>query len=262
MKSESMLTPREKSPLSEKFSSAVDRTHDATSSRTASPTHYPLSYSDHPPPPPHPSHHKFPETFFTTIFIILVQVLTDHTVESELSQQHHIRMSWNSTNTKPLLREVLKHKRSETTFSVDIWFSRLVFFSCSSASLRLYSSSFCWTLEDIWVWKKQSVFYVVSNFIFLPAPNDLQPSGLPVWDLYNNWSCDLIQAQHKKCFWLSAFKPKETTFENRECKTSETFFFSFAEPTINCARFTYTHKLASSIHCSLATEHMYTKLRI
>ena len=38
MESEPMLTPREKSPLPEKFSS--ERTHDAASSRTASPTHY------------------------------------------------------------------------------------------------------------------------------------------------------------------------------------------------------------------------------
>ena len=35
-----MLTPREKSPQPEKFSSEEDRTHDAASSRTASPTHY------------------------------------------------------------------------------------------------------------------------------------------------------------------------------------------------------------------------------
>ena len=35
-----MLTPREKSPLEEKFSSEEDQTHDAVSSRTASPTHY------------------------------------------------------------------------------------------------------------------------------------------------------------------------------------------------------------------------------
>ena len=35
-----MLTPRENSPLTEKFSSEEDRTHDAASSRTASPTHY------------------------------------------------------------------------------------------------------------------------------------------------------------------------------------------------------------------------------
>ena len=35
-----MLTPREKSLLREKFSSAEDRTHDAVSSSTVSPTHY------------------------------------------------------------------------------------------------------------------------------------------------------------------------------------------------------------------------------
>ena len=37
-----MLTPREKyiSPPLEKFSSEEDRTHDAASSRTVSPTHY------------------------------------------------------------------------------------------------------------------------------------------------------------------------------------------------------------------------------
>ena len=40
MESEPMLTPREKSTLPEKFSSEEDRTHDAASSRTASPTHY------------------------------------------------------------------------------------------------------------------------------------------------------------------------------------------------------------------------------
>ena len=36
MESEPMLTPREKSPLPENFSSEEDRTHDAASSRTAS----------------------------------------------------------------------------------------------------------------------------------------------------------------------------------------------------------------------------------
>ena len=35
-----MLTPREKSPLPEKFSSEEDRINDAASSRTASPGHY------------------------------------------------------------------------------------------------------------------------------------------------------------------------------------------------------------------------------
>ena len=35
-----MLTAREKSPLPEKFSLGEYRTHDAASSRTASPTHY------------------------------------------------------------------------------------------------------------------------------------------------------------------------------------------------------------------------------
>ena len=40
MESEPMLIPREKSPLSEKFSSEEDRTHDTVSSRTVSPTHY------------------------------------------------------------------------------------------------------------------------------------------------------------------------------------------------------------------------------
>ena len=44
--SEPVLTPRKKSPLPEKISSEEDRTHDAASSRTASPTHYQLSYSD------------------------------------------------------------------------------------------------------------------------------------------------------------------------------------------------------------------------
>ena len=39
MKSEPMLTPREKSTLPEIFSPEEDRTHDAASSRTASPTH-------------------------------------------------------------------------------------------------------------------------------------------------------------------------------------------------------------------------------
>ena len=34
-----------KSPLPEKFSAEEDRIHDAASSRTASPTHYQLSYS-------------------------------------------------------------------------------------------------------------------------------------------------------------------------------------------------------------------------
>ena len=45
MESEPMLTPREKSPLPEKFSQE-DRTHDAASSRTASPTHYQQAISD------------------------------------------------------------------------------------------------------------------------------------------------------------------------------------------------------------------------
>ena len=40
-----MSTPREKSPLPEKFSPGEYRTHDAASRRTASPTHYQLSYS-------------------------------------------------------------------------------------------------------------------------------------------------------------------------------------------------------------------------
>ena len=40
-----MLTPKEKSPLPEIFSPEEDQTHDAASSRTASPTHYQLSYS-------------------------------------------------------------------------------------------------------------------------------------------------------------------------------------------------------------------------
>ena len=44
MESKPMLTPREKSPLPEKFSSKEDGTHDAASSSTASPTHYQLSY--------------------------------------------------------------------------------------------------------------------------------------------------------------------------------------------------------------------------
>ena len=53
MESEPMLTPREKSPLPEKFSSEEDRTQDTASSRTASPTQ-PLSYSG--PLPNHFSH--------------------------------------------------------------------------------------------------------------------------------------------------------------------------------------------------------------
>ena len=40
MESEPMLTPREKFPLLEKFSSEEDRTHDAASSRTVRATHY------------------------------------------------------------------------------------------------------------------------------------------------------------------------------------------------------------------------------
>ena len=40
MESEPMLAPKEKSLLPEKFSPEEDRTHDAVSSRTASPTHY------------------------------------------------------------------------------------------------------------------------------------------------------------------------------------------------------------------------------
>ena len=40
-----MLTPREKSPLPDKFSAEEDQTHDAASRRTASPTHNQTSYS-------------------------------------------------------------------------------------------------------------------------------------------------------------------------------------------------------------------------
>ena len=40
MESEPMFTPREISLLLEKFSSKEDRTHDAASSQTASPTHF------------------------------------------------------------------------------------------------------------------------------------------------------------------------------------------------------------------------------
>ena len=40
MEPEPVSTSREKSPLPEKFSPEEDRTHDAASSRTASPTHY------------------------------------------------------------------------------------------------------------------------------------------------------------------------------------------------------------------------------
>ena len=45
MESKPMLSPREKSLLPETFSSEEDQTYDAASSRTASPTHYQLSYS-------------------------------------------------------------------------------------------------------------------------------------------------------------------------------------------------------------------------
>ena len=40
MELEPMLSPREESPLPEKFSSEEDRTYDAASSRTVSSTHY------------------------------------------------------------------------------------------------------------------------------------------------------------------------------------------------------------------------------
>ena len=40
VESEPMLTPREKSPLLEKFSTEEDLTHDAASNRTGSLTHY------------------------------------------------------------------------------------------------------------------------------------------------------------------------------------------------------------------------------
>ena len=43
--SQPMLTPKEKSPPPENFSSEEDRTHGAASSGTASPTHYQLSFS-------------------------------------------------------------------------------------------------------------------------------------------------------------------------------------------------------------------------
>ena len=40
MESEPMLTPREKAPLPEKYSSEKDWTHNVTSSRTTSPAQY------------------------------------------------------------------------------------------------------------------------------------------------------------------------------------------------------------------------------
>ena len=40
MESEAMLTPREKSPLPDKFSSEEDQTQNTASSGTESPTHY------------------------------------------------------------------------------------------------------------------------------------------------------------------------------------------------------------------------------
>ena len=40
MESEPMFTPREESPLPEKFSTEEDQTHDTASSRTVSPTHH------------------------------------------------------------------------------------------------------------------------------------------------------------------------------------------------------------------------------
>ena len=46
MKSEPLLTPREKYTLQQKFSPDEVRTHGAASSRTESPTNYQLSYSD------------------------------------------------------------------------------------------------------------------------------------------------------------------------------------------------------------------------
>ena len=49
MESEPMLTPREKFPLPEKFSSEEDRSHNTASSRTASPTHYQWAISPLPP---------------------------------------------------------------------------------------------------------------------------------------------------------------------------------------------------------------------
>ena len=53
MESEPMLPPREKILSTGKnFSSEEGGTHDAKSSRTASPTHYQLNYSAPPPPPP------------------------------------------------------------------------------------------------------------------------------------------------------------------------------------------------------------------
>ena len=51
MEYEPMLTPSEKVSLLEKFSPEEDRTYDAASSRTASPTHYQRALSPPPPPP-------------------------------------------------------------------------------------------------------------------------------------------------------------------------------------------------------------------
>ena len=75
MESEPMLTPRGKSPPPEKFSSEEDRTQDAASNRTASPTHYQRAI-----PAPDPgSNHAFPVGLFhrpvghlTSIMIMII----------------------------------------------------------------------------------------------------------------------------------------------------------------------------------------------
>ena len=69
-----MLTPREKSPLPEIFSPEEDRTHDAASSRTASPTHYQLSYSG-----PH---------IITITIVIFALVLFDRDVTVAVASDH------------------------------------------------------------------------------------------------------------------------------------------------------------------------------
>ena len=77
--SEPMLTPREKSPLPEKFFREEDRTHDAASSRTASPTLYQRAV-----PGPEISHNPW-----KTIFLVFAKVRRGKTRK----HIHHLRLS-------------------------------------------------------------------------------------------------------------------------------------------------------------------------
>ena len=85
METEPTLTPKEKSPLPEKFSSEEDQTHNAASSRTASPTHYQLSYSSPPPSPPHPL--PAPAQFYIDRVFVIVALIKKASVTVRINER-------------------------------------------------------------------------------------------------------------------------------------------------------------------------------